>query len=108
MHRLDRRQEQVLIETALIELSGRESFNLGVELGFADIPAAGTGGFGVTSFGIGTFQDTDGDGIPDIKLAGNADGQPGLGVTAGIFDADDFSLPVLISRGQDAHATPTC
>ena len=97
VHRLDRRQEQVLIETALIELSGRESFNLGVELGFADIPAAGTGGFGVTSFGIGTFQDTDGDGIPDIKLAGDADGQPGLGVTAGIFDADDFSLPVLIS-----------
>jgi general secretion pathway protein D len=97
VHRLDRRQEQVLIETALIELSGRESFNLGVELGFADIPATGTGGFGVTSFGIGTFADSDGDGIPDIKLAGDANGQPGLGVTAGIFDSDDFSLPVLIS-----------
>jgi general secretion pathway protein D len=96
VHRLDRRQEQVLIETALIELSGRESFNLGVELGFADIPASGTGGFGVTSFGIGSFEDLDGDGIPETKIAGQG-GQPGLGVTAGIFDADDFSLPVLIS-----------
>ena len=103
--RLDRRQQQVLIETALIELSGRESFNLGVELGFADIPASGTGGFGVTSFGIGTFADSDGDGIPDVKLAGDINGQPGLGVTAGIFDSDDFSLPVLLSAAKTRSNT---
>ncbi len=100
IHRLDRRQEQVLIETALIELTGNESFNLAVELGFADIPSSGEGTFGVSSFGLGTFVDSDGDGIPDIKLAGDASGQPGLGLTAGIFDSDNFSLPVLVSALQ--------
>ena len=38
IHRLDQRQDQVLIETALIELSDRTSLDLGVELGLADIP----------------------------------------------------------------------
>lgn len=33
VQRLDRRQEQVLIETALIELTGSETLDLGVELG---------------------------------------------------------------------------
>lgn len=95
--RLDKRQPQVLIETALIELSGRDFLDIGVELGFADIPGAGeSGGFGLTSFGLSTLQDTDGDGIPDIKVPNNS-----AGITAGILDGDQFSLPVLINLLQE-------
>jgi general secretion pathway protein D len=100
IHRLDLRQDQVLIETALIELSGRDSLDLGVELGFADVPGSGTGGFGVSSFGLSTFQDTDGDGIPDIRVPAL-----GNGITAGIIDADDFSLPILVRALRDRQDT---
>ncbi len=91
--RLDRRQDQVLIETALIELSGRDFLDIGVELGLADIPGVGDiGGFGLTSFGLSTLQDTDGDGIPDVKVPNQSSG-----ITAGILDGDDFSLPILLN-----------
>jgi general secretion pathway protein D len=95
IHRLDKRQEQVLIETALIELSGQESLNLGVELGGADLPGDGLGSFGITSFGLSDFSDTDGDGVFDQRIPNKAPG-----VTAGILDADDFQLPVLIQAIQ--------
>lgn len=98
--RLDQRQDQVLIETALIELSGRDSLDLGVELGMADVPGSGTGGFGVSSFGLSTFQDTNSDGIPDIRVPAL-----GNGITAGIIDADDFSLPVLVRALRDRQDT---
>lgn len=100
IHKLDLRQDQVLIETALIELSGRDNLDLGVELGVADVPGAGTGGFGVSSFGLSSFQDTDGDGIPDIRVP-----SLGSGITAGIIDADDFSLPVLVRALRDRQDT---
>jgi len=93
IQRLDRRQDQVLIETALVELTGSDFLDIGVELGFANLPtAAGTGGFGVTSFGLSDLTDTDDDGAPDLRV-------PALnqGITAGIIDGDDFSLPFLLS-----------
>lgn len=89
---LDERQDQVLIETALVELSSRDFLDIGVELGLADIPGIGeAGGFGVTNFGLSTLDDTDNDGIPDTKVPNTANG-----ITAGILDGDDFSLPVLL------------
>ena len=91
---LDQRQDQVLIETALIELTGSDFLDIGVELGSADIPdgAGDLGGFGVSAFGLSAFQDTDADGIPDVRI-------PTLtsGMTAGIIDGDDFGLPVLLA-----------
>ena len=91
--RLDQRQDQVLIETALIELSGRDILNIGVELGLADIPGIGdNGGFGLTDFGLSTLADTDNDGIPDTKVPNSING-----ITAGILDGDDFSMPVLLN-----------
>jgi len=90
---LDRRQDQVLIETALVELTGSNFLDIGVELGFADLPGVGeTGGFGVTSFGLSTITDSDNDGAPDLRVP-----NVGQGVTAGILDGDDFSLPFLLS-----------
>ncbi|MDP6384583.1 MAG: secretin N-terminal domain-containing protein, partial [Planctomycetota bacterium] len=93
INRLDQRQDQVLIETALIELSGRDILNIGVELGLADIPGVGeSGGFGLTNFGLSTLADTDNDGIPDTKVPNSING-----ITAGILDGDDFSMPVLLN-----------
>jgi len=98
IQRLDQRQKQVLIETALVELSDQDSFNLSVELGLADITGSGNGTFGVSSFGLSTFQDTNSDGVPDIRLVTGADGgAPLAGVTAGILRGEDFSLPILIN-----------
>jgi len=92
VQRLDQRQEQVLIETALVELSDQESFNLTVELGLAELMNDGDGQFGVSNFGLSTFQDTNNDGIPDIKV-------PAInsGVTAGILSGGDFSMPLLLN-----------
>ncbi|MEZ6013619.1 MAG: secretin N-terminal domain-containing protein [Planctomycetota bacterium] len=93
IQRLDKRQDQVLIETALVELTGSNFLDIGVELGFADVPGASeTGGFGVTSFGLSTLSDSDGDGTPDLRVPNTAQG-----VTAGIIDGDNFSLPFLLA-----------
>jgi general secretion pathway protein D len=89
---LDRRADQVLIETALIELSGNDFRDIGVELGFADLPGIDeTGGFGVTGMGLSTLEDSDGDGAPDLRVPINSNG-----LTAGILDGDDFALPFLV------------
>lgn len=100
IRQLDKRQDQVLIETALVELSGQSSLSLGVELGGASLPAGGTGTFGITNFGFSTFADTNGDGIPDVRTPLGPGGTLPQGVTAGILDGSDFSLPVLISALQ--------
>ncbi len=87
---LDRRQPQVLIETALVELSNTDQLDLGVEVGVADIGSS-TGSFGITDFGFASYEDTDSDGIADLKVPNIS-----KGITAGIIDAGDFSLPVLL------------
>jgi general secretion pathway protein D len=89
---LDRRADQVLIETALIELTGNDFQDIGVELGLADLPGVGeVGGFGITGFGLSTLEDLDLDGIPDARVPTFSDG-----LTAGILDGDEFSLPFLV------------
>lgn len=94
---LDRRQDQVLIETALVELSSNNLIDIGVELGLADLPTAdGTGGFGVTSFDLSTLQDLDNDGIFDTRVPNQA-----TGITAGIIDGENFSLPFLLRMIQE-------
>lgn len=101
--RLDVRRRQVLIESALVEISGTLSERLGVELGYVSVdetPDRDTNrGFGVTSFGLSTLTDTDGDGIVDFRvpigLEPGTSGSPG--VTAGIFSGRDFAVPVVLS-----------
>lgn len=105
IRRLDQRQDQVLIETALIELTGQDSFRLAVELGLAEISGAGNGTFGVSSFGLSTFEDTNGDGVPDIRTPNLFGGSAPDGVTAGIIRGDDFSLPVLLNALQTRRDT---
>ncbi len=105
IRRLDQRQDQVLIETALIELTGQDSFRLAVELGLAEISGAGNGTFGVSSFGLSTFEDTNGDGVPDVRMPNLFGGSAPDGVTAGIIRGDDFSLPVLLNALQTRRDT---
>lgn len=95
VQRLDDRQDQVLIETALVELTGQDSLNLAVELGLAELASDGAGQFGVSNFGLATYDDTDGDGIPDVKTPNIT-----TGITAGILKGDNFSLPVLVNALQ--------
>ena len=101
--KLDVRRRQVLIETALVEISGTLSERLGVELGYVSVdenPSTDSNrGFGVTSFGLSTLEDTDGDGIVDFRVpTGLAPGTSGTpGITAGIFSGKDFAVPFVVS-----------
>jgi general secretion pathway protein D len=90
IRQLDRRQDQVLIETALIELTDTDFRDLGVEWAFADV--TGDGGFGATNFGLSDLTDSDGDGVPDLRVPLLSDG-----VTAGILSGDDVNLPLLVA-----------
>jgi len=88
--KLDKRQDQVLIETALVALTGRDFRDIGVELAGAD--TMGDGGFGITSFGLSSIIDTDGDGIQDTRTPNVTNG-----ITAGFLSGDDVNLPLLLS-----------
>jgi general secretion pathway protein D len=99
IRKLDQRQDQVLIETALIELSGGKTLDIGVEVGYAEDPgSSGQTGFGVTSFGLSSIDLSD-PGNP-IRIPGAA-----TGVTAGIISSDDFQLPLLIAAAQGRDDT---
>jgi len=91
LRQLDKRQDQVLIESALIELSGTEFRDIGVEWALAD--TEGDGGFGVTGMGLSTLTDTNGDGAPDTRVPLN----PTQGLVAGILSGDEVNLPLLLS-----------
>ncbi|MCB9887074.1 MAG: hypothetical protein H6838_16400 [Planctomycetes bacterium] len=94
---LDRRQPQVLIEAALVELTTGDLDRFGVELGLLDIKNNGdfTRGFGFTHFGQSVFEDTDDDGLPDTRLPDF--NNPLQGLTGGIISGGDFGMPVLVN-----------
>lgn len=96
--KLDIRQPQVLIECALVELGTQDIERIGVELGLLKLPTEGSNQknpFGFTSFGLTSFQDTDGNGLPDTRLP-DLD-NPLRGLTGGIISGKDFDLPVIVN-----------
>ncbi|GAB4152990.1 MAG: GspD family T2SS secretin variant ExeD [Planctomycetota bacterium] len=98
---LDKRQPQVLVEAALVELTTGDLLRLGVELGAIDLPGSGSNyrrPFGFTSFGQSTFQDTDDNGLPDTRLPDFDN--PLQGITGGIISGKDFAVPILINALQ--------
>ena len=98
--KLDQRQPQVLIEAAIVELTTGDLDRFGVELGVLNLPDNTNNddysrGFGFTSFGQSTFQDTDDDGLADTRLPDFDN--PLQGITGGIISGDGFSVPLLIN-----------
>lgn len=111
LDRLDKRQSQVLLETALIEVSNSDTEDLGVELANYEAPGPeGQRGFGFTSFGLSTLIDSDGDGQMDTRVPGSIDPSTGManlgtGMTAGILDGAEFGLPFLLNAAQTSSST---
>ena len=95
IRQLDQRQDQVLIETALIELTGNDLTRIGFEWALADVEE--NGGFGLSSFGLSTITDSDADGVPDLRIPNVSQG-----ITAGILDGDAVNLPLLVSAASNA------
>jgi general secretion pathway protein D len=96
---IDKRLPQVLIEAAVVELTGSFSDAFGVELGYLDLaddPNANiTRGFGFTGFGLTEFIDQDGDGIPELRLP-SLEGLASGGLTGGIFQFPGFQVPFIL------------
>jgi general secretion pathway protein D len=100
IRQLDQPKDQVLIEATLISLTRTDDFQLGVELTGIDeggLTSDSASGFGVTNFALSTFEDTDGDLIPDINLPTNLATEGG-GLVAGIFKSG--GIPVLLQAVQ--------
>ncbi len=93
VRQLDQRQDQVLIESALIELTGTDFRDIGVEWALAD--TEDDGGFGATNFGLSELMDSDLDGVPDTRIP-----LISQGVVAGILSGDDVNLPFLIAAAS--------
>jgi general secretion pathway protein D len=86
LQRLDIKKQQVLIESALVEISMDKLADWGVELSTTDPPGSNPRGFGGTTFGLSTI--TAEGRVPIVPTAG--------GVTAGIFKDGLFNIPALI------------
>lgn len=95
---LDQRRPQVLIEAAIVEVSGDISEQLGVQLGFG--AAAPPGGFAATSFSAGgpTLSNI-------LRLLGSpaAIGVAPSGLSIGLSRQDEFGL-LLQALGQSTKA----
>jgi general secretion pathway protein D len=101
--KLDIRSQQVLIQAALIEITASLDETLGVELAAVNTSTTSKTGFGITSFGLTTLIDTNGDGIPDTRGLNTDNFAKGL--TGGIFNPKDFALPfVLNALAQKTNA----
>lgn len=102
---IDLRQPQILIETAIIQLSGSDSLQLGIELQTMD-PVGKEGsirGFANSQFGLSTLVDEvgrplTGPGIPGGRLPGQ-----GQGLTT--FLTKDQDIPVLLRAIQTRAQT---
>jgi general secretion pathway protein D len=92
LDRLDRRQPQVLIETALIEVSSDFSKDIGIEYANVETPTGNTQrGFGFTSVGI-----TSANSIGEARLPSPT----AAGLTFGIFDGEDLGIPIIVQAAQ--------
>ena len=104
LDQLDIRQKQVLIETALIEVSEDFTRELGFELAAMD---SENRPFGFTSFGMSELVDAldeDGnegsDGFIDTRVLATDGDYSGL--TAGILSGDKFGIPMLLKAARSS------
>lgn len=86
LSKLDVEKKQVMIESALVEMSMDRLVDLGVEFASLDGPGENARGFGASTFGLSTI--TENGRVPVIPAAG--------GLTAGIFKEGVFNIAALI------------
>ena len=98
IQQLDQRRPQVLIEAAIVEVSGDVAENLGVQLGFGS--AAPPGGFAATSFSDGGVSLRN---VLSLLGAPAAIGVAQAGVSIGLSRQDEFGL-LLQALGQSTRA----
>jgi len=92
LDRLDKRQPQVLIETALIEISNDFEKDIGFEYAHVETPEGDAQkGFGFTSVGITTAEEFGDARLPSPTAAG---------ITFGILDGEDLGIPFIINAAQ--------
>lgn len=97
LDRLDQPQPQVLIETALIEISESFGRDIGFEWANSEIPADGVLRGSVTTNSGLTGPDANGDRTVDIFQSG---------ITAGILDGQgngEFAIPFLLRAAQNSQ-----
>jgi len=87
---LDKAKAQVLIESALVEMSMDRLMDLGVELASLDRPGENARGFGTTTFGMSTV--TAAGRVPVLPAEG--------GLTAGIFKDNALNIAALLRLSQ--------
>ena len=103
IERLDIRQQQVLIETALVELTVGDDFNIGVEiakLSGSSLPEKGDPAKpgALTSFGLSQFEEDPLTGFPTGRtIVSSGALTSGQGLLAGYITGDDIKLPVLLA-----------
>ncbi|MBI5367805.1 MAG: type II secretion system secretin GspD [Planctomycetes bacterium] len=105
---LDIRRPQVLLEAALVEITGEGSLDIGIEAGSVNRTTDNLQGFGSTSFGLSSLIDTDGDSVPDAKVpfATSASGLvPTDGLTAGAIKSFGGRIPVLLQALKSKRDT---
>ncbi|MBI3272101.1 MAG: type II secretion system secretin GspD [Planctomycetes bacterium] len=96
---LDVRRPQVMLEAALVEITGVGSLDLGVEISTVDRAGNALIPFGSTSFGLSTLRDTNNDGVPDAKFPfQTVNGQlvPFDGLTAGAVKQFGGRIPAIL------------
>lgn len=106
---LDVRRPQVMLQAALVEVTGEGTLDFGLEAGSVDRATNELRGFGGTSFGLSTLLDTNGDSIPDAKVPfiRNSAGQlvPSDGLSAGAIKAFGGRIPILLQAVKSKRDT---
>jgi len=90
LQELDKAKAQVLIESALVEMSMDRLMDLGVELASLDPPGSDMRGFGATTFGLSTV--TAAGRLPIVPPEG--------GLTAGLFKDRALNIAALVRLSQ--------
>ncbi len=83
---LDKPRDQTLLEVTLVTVTSDDTFDLGVELGWARLGQGGAQQIGFTAFGIGAVDSATG----AIRLRQ----PPPFGLNYAIFRADEYSLVI--------------
>lgn len=99
INQLDKRKLQVGIKVHIVEVTGDDTFDFGVELTTIGAPGDSPRGFGLTALGLSTLTDLDGDQIPDARIPGQT-----TGLTWGVYKDSFEKIPFLAHMSKSESA----